>query len=44
MFTRETRGAGGEARLYTVDITGRNLRQVATDGGASDPSWGPLQD
>ncbi len=43
MFTRETQGAQGEARLYSVDITGRNLRQVATPGGASDPSWGPLQ-
>ena len=44
MFTRETQGERGEARLYTVDITGRNLRQVPTDGGASDPSWGPLQE
>ncbi len=44
MFTRETRGEQGEARLYTVDITGRNLRQVPTNGGASDPSWGPLQE
>ena len=44
MFTRETRGERGEARLYTVDISGRNLRQVATGGGASDPSWGPLQE
>jgi len=44
MFTRETQGAQGQARLYTVDISGRNLSQVATSGGASDPSWGPLQD
>jgi len=44
MFTRETQGARGEARLYTVDITGRNLRQVPTEGGASDPAWGPLQE
>jgi len=44
MFTRETQGERGEARLYTVDITGRNLRQVPTEGGASDPSWGPLQE
>ncbi|MEI4233872.1 Tol-Pal system beta propeller repeat protein TolB [Roseovarius sp. D22-M7] len=43
MFTRETRGAQGEARLYSVDISGRNLKQVETRGGASDPSWGPLQ-
>ena len=44
MFTRETQGARGESRLYTVDITGRNLRQVPTEGGASDPAWGPLQE
>ncbi len=43
MFTRETQGAGGEARLYSVDSTGRNLKPVATSGGASDPAWGPLQ-
>ncbi len=42
MFTRETAGEGGQAALYTVDISGRNLRRVATDTGASDPAWGPL--
>lgn len=43
MFTRETQGAGGEASLYRVDITGRTLKKVRTPGGASDPSWSPLQ-
>ncbi|WP_324753398.1 Tol-Pal system beta propeller repeat protein TolB [Roseovarius sp. Pro17] len=43
MFTRETQGAQGQAGLYSVDITGRNLRSVTTTGGASDPSWSPLQ-
>lgn len=43
MFTRETQGAQGQASLYTVDITGRNLKQVRTPDGASDPSWSPLQ-
>ncbi|WP_373050862.1 Tol-Pal system beta propeller repeat protein TolB [Thalassovita aquimarina] len=43
MFTRETQGAGGQASLYSVDITGRNLKRVKTEGGASDPSWSPLQ-
>ncbi|MEM8578026.1 MAG: Tol-Pal system beta propeller repeat protein TolB [Pseudomonadota bacterium] len=43
MFTRETQGAGGRASLYSVDITGRNLRPVRTPDGGSDPSWGPLQ-
>ncbi|KPP84672.1 MAG: Tol-Pal system beta propeller repeat protein TolB [Rhodobacteraceae bacterium HLUCCO07] len=44
MFTRETQGAQGQAGLYTVDITGRNLKQVRTPDGASDPSWSPLQE
>ena len=43
MFTRETQGAQGQASLYSVDITGRNLKQVQTSTGASDPSWSPLQ-
>ncbi|MEO0938709.1 MAG: Tol-Pal system beta propeller repeat protein TolB [Pseudomonadota bacterium] len=43
MFTRETQGAAGRATLYSVDITGRNLRPVQTPEGGSDPSWGPLQ-
>lgn len=42
MFTRETQGETGQAGLYSVDITGRNLRQVPTQTGASDPSWSPL--
>lgn len=42
MFTRETSGAGGQTSLWSVDITGRNLKQVPTEGPASDPSWSPL--
>lgn len=42
MFMRETAGAGGAVSLYSVDITGRNLRKVPTEGGASDPAWSPL--
>jgi TolB protein len=42
MFTRETAGEGGQAALYTVDISGRNLRRVPTETGASDPAWSPL--
>jgi TolB protein len=40
MFTRETAGAGGSSTLYSVDITGRNLRAIQQAG--SDPSWSPL--
>lgn len=43
MFARETQGADGRSTLYSVDITGRNLRPVRTPEGGSDPSWGPLQ-
>lgn len=42
MFTRETAGAGGSPSLYSVDISGRNLKRVKTPGGASDPAWSPL--
>ncbi len=42
MFTRETPGARGEAALYSVDISGRNLKKVPTPGPASDPAWSPL--
>ncbi len=42
MFTRETSGAGGQTSLWSVDITGRNLKQIPTDGPATDPAWSPL--
>ncbi len=43
MFFRETLGANGGPSLYSVDVSGRNLRQIPVGGFASDPSWGPLQ-
>lgn len=43
MFARETQGAGGASSLYSVDVSGRNLRPVRTPQGGSDPSWSPLQ-
>jgi TolB protein len=42
MFTRETAGEAGAPALYSIDITGRNLRQVPTPAFASDPAWSPL--
>jgi TolB protein len=42
MFSRESAGASGQSGLYSVDITGRNLRAVPTPGPASDPAWSPL--
>jgi len=40
MFFREGRGQG--ARLWSVDLTGQNLRPVPTQTDASDPAWSPL--
>jgi TolB protein len=42
MFFRETPGETGGPQLYSVDMTGRNLRKVPTAGFASDPSWSGL--
>jgi TolB protein len=42
MFTRQGAGASGEPALFSVDISGRNLRRVPTEGPASDPAWSPL--
>ncbi len=37
------RGApGGLTRLYSVDITGYNIRELPTPTDASDPAWSPL--
>ncbi len=41
MFSRES-GPGGESRLFSVDVSGRNLRPAAFPGGASDPAWSPM--
>jgi TolB protein len=41
MFTQQT-SPGGSTRLYSIDVTGRNMRQVVTPLDASDPAWSPL--
>ena len=43
LFSRESQGASGTSAMYSVDISGRNLKALPIRGGASDPSWGPLQ-
>ncbi len=40
MFMREA--AGGDPQIFSVDISGRNLRRIPTPGPASDPAWSPL--
>ena len=42
MFFRETSGASGAPSLYSVDITGQNLRKIKTTTFASDPAWSGL--
>ncbi len=46
MFYRQERteshGEAGRARLYSIDVTGSNLREVITPMDASDPAWSPL--
>jgi TolB protein len=43
LFFRESQGANGGPRLYSVDLTGYNERQVQTPAFGSDPAWGPLR-
>jgi TolB protein len=33
---------GGRTRLYSIDLTGYNQREIITPGDASDPAWSPL--
>ncbi len=40
-FFRE-RAPGAPPKLWSVDLTGRNLRQLPTPTDASDPAWSPL--
>ena len=42
MFFRESPGAGGGPRLFSIDLTGYNERLVATPSFGSDPAWSPL--
>lgn len=44
-FRQEPRrddGSGGEVALWSVDLTGFNLRRVVTPLDGSDPAWSPL--
>ena len=42
MFTRESAGEAGERALFSVDISGRNLKRLPMATAASDPAWSPL--
>ena len=43
IFSRTARGSG-KSEVWSIDLTGRNLRKVPTGGDASDPAWSPLLD
>ncbi|MFB0923582.1 MAG: Tol-Pal system beta propeller repeat protein TolB [Alphaproteobacteria bacterium] len=49
MYFRQERsddqGRGGTPRLFSIDLTGFNEREIGTPVGGSDPAWspGPLQ-
>jgi TolB protein len=38
----DAKGKGGSSRLYTIDLTGYNEREVITPQDGSDPAWSPL--
>ncbi len=44
MFYRQSDawGRGGKVRLYSIDLTGFNEREVVTPTEGSDPAWSPL--
>ena len=46
IFYRETKtddkGEGFSAKLWSIDLTGYNERQVPTPTDGSDPSWSSL--
>ncbi len=41
-FPRGASGRSDRVRLYSIDLTGRNEREVVTGTDASDPAWSPL--
>ncbi|MES1199303.1 MAG: Tol-Pal system beta propeller repeat protein TolB [Pseudomonadota bacterium] len=41
MFFQES-APGAGPKLWSIDLTGQNLRQVQTPTDASDPAWSPL--
>lgn len=39
---RSSGGRAGRSRIYTIDLTGKNEREVVTPMDASDPAWSSL--
>jgi TolB protein len=38
----DSRGQGGGSRLYSIDLTGYNEREIASPADGSDPAWSAL--
>jgi TolB protein len=45
MFFRQRRAGagGGQPKLFSVDLTGFNEREIKTPTAGSDPAWSPLK-
>lgn len=41
-FKESSGGNGRSAKLYSIDLTGHNERQLKTNSDGSDPAWSPL--
>ena len=42
LFFRDSQGPNGGPKLFSIDLTGYNERQLPTPSLASDPAWSPL--
>lgn len=42
MFTQQA-SPDQAVQIYSVDLTGYNLKKIRTPGGASDPAWSPVK-
>lgn len=42
-FFKESSGSNGRtSKLYSIDLTGHNLRPLKSNGDGSDPAWSPI--
>jgi TolB protein len=43
MYARSERGGrGANSKIFSIDLTGYNDREIITPTDASDPTWSPL--
>ena len=42
MYFRQDNSSASPVKLYSIDLTGYNERQIVTPGEGSDPAWSPL--